>query len=98
MIQSYRQLRRLALAAGVAVAALAVPAHARDGEGYVGIDAGIVFPQATHINVSGVKNANIVQNKLGLNFDAVLGYDWGAIRTEAEIGRASWKPKSIVST
>jgi len=90
-------MRGLALAAGVAIAALAVPAQARDGEGYVGIDAGIAFPQDTKIDVSGVKDAVVVKNKKGFNFDAVLGYDWGMIRTEAEVGRASWKAKSITS-
>src|SRR6185437_6387466 len=97
MIHNFRHMRGLALAAGVAIAALAVPAQARDGEGYVGIDAGIAFPQDTKIDVSGVKDAVVVKNKKGFNFDAVLGYDWGMIRTEAEVGRASWKPKSITS-
>ncbi|MBO0749590.1 MAG: outer membrane beta-barrel protein, partial [Porphyrobacter sp.] len=98
MNHSFKQVRRLALAAGVAAVALAVPAQARDGEGYVGIDAGLVLPQHTDIDVSTVENAIVVDNKKGFDIDAVIGYDWGILRTEAELGRKQFGVKSIVAS
>jgi opacity protein-like surface antigen len=96
---SKNRLRIVALATGVAVAAVAAPAQARDGEAYVGLDAGIVIPQDTKIDVGNVNNnAFIVDNKKGWGGDVLVGYDWGFLRTEAELGRQQWKPKSITVT
>src|SRR4030095_7505797 len=39
------------LLAAVGVAAIAAPAHARDGSGYVGVEAGVVFPRDSDANV-----------------------------------------------
>ena len=41
------------LLAAVAVAAIASPAAARDGSGYVGVDAGLIWPRDTDLNVGG---------------------------------------------
>jgi len=88
MNMNFRQYRKLALAAGVAACAIAVPAQARDGYGYVGLDAGIVIPQDTKIDVSTFNNAIVVDNKKGYDVDVKVGYDWGMIRTEAELDSA----------
>ena len=96
MIKNMSHLRKAALAATVAACALAVPAQARDGAGYVGLDAGIVIPQDTKIDVGGANNnAIIVDNKKGWDVDVLAGYDWGLLRTELELGRKQWKANSL---
>ena len=96
MNMNFSHLRKAALAATVAACAIALPAQARDGEAYVGVDLGLVIPQDTKIDVNGLNNnAVIVNNKKGWEGDVVLGYDWGMIRTEAELAHKEWKPNSL---
>ena len=96
MNRNFSHFRKASLAAAVAACAIAVPAQARDGEGYVGLDAGIVIPQDTKIDVGPFNNnAIIVDNKKGYDVDVKLGYDWGMIRTEAEVARKHWKASSL---
>src|SRR5689334_12594666 len=83
------------LLAAVAAAAFATPAAARDGSGYVGLDAGFLFPRDTHLDatvdygVDGVtdyNNAAQVHYKTGYDVDLIGGYDLGMFRLEAELG------------
>jgi opacity protein-like surface antigen len=98
MKKNFSHFRKAALAATVAACAIAVPAQARDGEGYIGLDAGIVIPQDTKIDVGAVNNAIVVDNKKRFDVDVVVGYDWGMIRTEAEFAHKEWGPKSFTSS
>ena len=63
MNKNFSHFRKVALAATVAACAIAVPAQARDGEGYAGVDFGLVIPQDTKIDVSTVQNMIVVDNK-----------------------------------
>ena len=97
MKDRFSHIRKAALAATVAACAIAVPAQARDGEGYAGADFGVTFPQDTKIDVYQFDNAIVAKNKEGPNFDAFVGYDWGLIRTEAELGHQDFKPSSVTA-
>ncbi|OYX08562.1 MAG: hypothetical protein B7Z08_08750, partial [Sphingomonadales bacterium 32-68-7] len=69
----------------VAAAALSAPALARDGEAYLGADFGVVLNQDVDIAIRTVQSAVTADNDLGYELGAVLGYDWGMLRTEAEV-------------
>ena len=97
MHTNFNQVRKAALIATVAACAMAVPAQARDGEGYVGLDAGLVIPQDTRIDVSTFNNAIVVDSKKGYDVDLKAGYDWGLLRTELELDRKQWKADSFVA-
>ncbi len=76
-------MRKTALALGVAASAIAAPAMARDGEGYIGVDAGAVVYEDSQILISGGRSAT-VEYDTSWELGAVVGYDWGPIRTELE--------------
>ena len=97
MHTNFNQFRKAALIATVAACAMAVPAQARDGEGYVGLDAGLVIPQDTRIDVSTFNNTIVVDSKKGYDVDLKAGYDWGLLRTELELDRKQWKADSFVA-
>ncbi len=85
-------MRKLLFTA-VAAAAIASPAMARDGQPYVGIEAGALF--ARNMNFSyfdGFATTNnylIVDHKTGIDADIIAGYDFGPIRAEIEGGYKS---------
>jgi len=86
MTNDLSHFRKALLCAAVAACAIAVPAQARDGEAYVGVDAGVVFPHDTKIDVNGFNNnAIVVTNGTGFDFDVLGGYDFGILRTEADL-------------
>jgi opacity protein-like surface antigen len=74
------------------VAALAVPttAAARDGTGYVGVNAGIIKPDNLKLDyqlgTTQVDDGITLEHKSGLDLDFVLGYDFGIFRVEGELG------------
>lgn len=94
-------MRKFLLAAA-ATAALAAPAAARDGAGYVGIEGGIMFPRdlngdafvdytvaapgVTAGTDFGAGDAFDAELKRGWDIDAIAGYDFGAFRLEGELG------------
>ena len=88
-------MRRIALGLGAAAAALCSPAMARDGEGYVGADVGVVFPDDFDTDVGGTLDANTTENQTGWELAGILGYDWGIIRTELEGSYKEWDPEAI---
>lgn len=78
-------------------ASLATPALARDGLPYIGVDAGITKPQTfdlryTSANIS-VGDGVRLRHKIGYDIDGLVGYDFGMLRIEGELGykRASLK-------
>jgi len=82
----------LLAAAGLAVAS---PAAARDGSGYIGLEGGILFPNNTDVDVNVTadgetiadeNNAFEIDYNTGYDIDLVGGYDFGMFRLEAELG------------
>ena len=70
--------------------AIASPALARDGAVYVGVDGGLLKPSPLNLDfansVTGVTDAVRIRHKVGYDLDAVVGYDFGMFRLEAEVG------------
>ena len=83
-------MRHLTLFAAVSALALASPAMARDGSGYVGIDAGILMPDDTIFEYDG-DDVFGVEYKNGFDLDLIGGYDFGFVRAEGEL---AWKRSS----
>jgi opacity protein-like surface antigen len=84
------------LLTAVAAAAIATPALARDGSGYVGLEGGALFPNSTKVDVDvtdstgadvgSFDNAFRIKNKTGYDVDLIGGYDFGMFRLEGELG------------
>ena len=96
------------LLAAVAAAAFATPATARDNSGYVGIDAGILFPRNQDIEaaidfttppdgVTDFATADVgrARWKNGYDVDLRGGYDFGMFRLEGELGYKRAKGKDL---
>jgi opacity protein-like surface antigen len=73
------------LLAGAALAAIAVPAQARDNSWYFGIEAGALFPRDSAVRENGDTLIN-VNYKTGVDGDLIMGYDFGMFRAEFEGG------------
>lgn len=97
-------MRKLTIAAAIASTVVATAANARDGSPYVGIDFGLVKPQATPLrftdNTDSLANGLKLYHKYGFEGDFVFGYDFGMLRLEAEAAykRASLKNAQIALT
>src|SRR5688572_4415079 len=83
------------LLAAVSAAAIAVPAAARDGALYGGIEGGVALGSKTKVDLTVTDGADVVEydnafrlkyKKPGIDADAVLGYDFGPVRVEGELG------------
>ena len=63
---------------------------ARDGSLYVGVEAGPMFTSDADLDYQGLTGTNdgslSVDHKMGLDVDGVVGYDFGFIRVEGELG------------
>src|SRR6185312_4689465 len=71
---------------------LATPAFARDGEGYFGAEVGYVDPEAHKFYGPG-DGPTRVKDSDGAQVGAFVGYDWGKIRTEAEVAYSQFHAK-----
>jgi OOP family OmpA-OmpF porin len=82
-------MRKFLLAA-VAAAAIASPAAARDGSGYVGVDLGAMLTEDTKLDfdndVTFINNAVSTDYGLGFDIGLVGGYDFGMVRAEIDLG------------
>jgi opacity protein-like surface antigen len=101
-------MRKLLLAAAATVA-IAAPATARDGSGYVGIEGGALFPKSQSVNGTvdfttvgtpgpvdfGPSSVAKVKYKTGYDVDLIGGYDFGMFRLEGELGYKRAKAKSL---
>ncbi len=76
-------MRMIALSLGVAASAIAAPAAAHDGL-YFGADVGAVFANEYDSEVNGREDGVITESEKGWEGAALLGYDFGPIRTELE--------------
>ena len=78
------------LLAAAAVAAIAAPASARDGNWYVGAEAGVTTVKDSDVDRRFPAGDWVpwldVDHNLGFDGDLILGYDFGLIRLEAELG------------
>src|SRR3954454_23034666 len=94
------------LLAAAATLAVATPAAARDGSGYVGLDGGVLFPRSEHIrgfidftNTEaqdfGPNQVATVRYKAGYDVDLNAGYDFGMFRFEGELGYKHAKNKDL---
>jgi opacity protein-like surface antigen len=106
-------LRKYFLAAAAA-AAIASPAAARDGSGYFGVEAGVLFPKDNNVDFSGTYayseggtydfDASYKTNyKTGYDLDLIAGYDLGLVRLEGELaykraGHKSYDNAVLVAT
>src|SRR5205085_9808886 len=82
-------MRKLIIAAALVSTGLASPVLARDGAAYVGLHAGVVKPQRLDLEFTNgavdIANGERLSHKTGYETDAVLGYDLGRFRLEAEL-------------
>jgi opacity protein-like surface antigen len=81
-------MRKLAIAVALASTALATPAVARDHSVYVGLEGGVMWVEDSPFNVTdNLTNPQYtIDHKSGYDVDAIAGYDFGAVRVEAELG------------
>ncbi len=78
------------LLAAAAAAAITSPAMARDRAGYVGVDLGALLVEDVKIDVTNAAGTQfqdyaIGDHKYGYDVGVNAGYDFGAIRAEAEV-------------
>src|SRR6476469_1309264 len=88
---------RYYLLAAAAAVAIATPAVACDGSGYIGIEGGLTFPKDPKIRAlinyddppvtaMGRTDVGRINLKTGYDVDLIGGYDFGMFRLEAELG------------
>jgi outer membrane protein OmpA-like peptidoglycan-associated protein len=84
-----------------AAAIIALPAQAREGQVYIGINGGVSFKDKVTVDVRSpdtgddfVRTAT-ARTKMGVDGDAVIGYDFGGVRLEAEGGYKNNKYRSL---
>ena len=80
-------MRHLTVFGALTALALATPALAKDGSGYVGIDAGVLMPNDIEFEYDDEEFADL-DYKNGYDLDIIAGYDFGFIRAEGEL---AWK-------
>ncbi len=77
-------MRKLAIGLALASTALASPSMARDGQWYVGVDGGVMLVEDLDLNIGPAPIQGTAQTDTGYDFGAVVGYDFGGFRLEAE--------------
>ena len=77
-------MRKLVIGMALASTAIASPALARDGAWYVELDGGPMLVEDIDFDLPGATNAVTVDTHYGYDFGGVVGYDFGAVRIEAE--------------
>ncbi|MEP9359333.1 OmpA family protein [Sphingomonas sp. KR3-1] len=88
-------MRKLAVTLALATTALSTPALARDDAWYVGVEGGAMLVEDIKFDVGTATQAvNVDHNKGGWDADAVVGYDFGPFRAEAEVG---YRQSSVTS-
>jgi len=79
-------MRKLAVVMALASTALAGPAFAKDKAWYVGAEGGAMLVEDSNYDLNAVPNAVKVNQKTGFDVDGVVGYDFGMLRVEGEVG------------
>ncbi|HEX8388427.1 MAG TPA: outer membrane beta-barrel protein, partial [Sphingomonas sp.] len=91
-------MRKLAVVLALASTALATPALARDNSWYVGVEAGAMLVEDLDFDVGAANNALTVDSEYGYDADAVIGYDFGGFRLEAEVAYKRARVDEITSS
>jgi outer membrane protein OmpA-like peptidoglycan-associated protein/opacity protein-like surface antigen len=99
-------MKKIAFFLASAAAVAAVPAQAREGQVYIGIDGGVSLEDQVTVNIDNnradglLDNAAFADTELGIDADVVIGYDFGAFRLEAEGGykTAGYQSLTVVSS
>ncbi|MCZ8136515.1 MAG: OmpA family protein [Porphyrobacter sp.] len=76
------------LLAGAAMG-IAMPAQARDGQFYIGVNGGVSLEDQVDVDLANTDpqtNGAFADTNSGIDADVVVGYDFGALRLEAEGG------------
>lgn len=79
-------MRKLAIIMAFASTALATTAHARDGAWYVGIEGGGMIVEKSDFDLGATRDAFRTKSEIGYDVDGILGYDFGGLRAEFEVG------------
>ncbi|NNF93562.1 MAG: flagellar motor protein MotB, partial [Altererythrobacter sp.] len=74
-------MRKLAMGLALASTALASPALAKEGQWYIGVDAGAMIVDSASVDGTDIS----VDHDEGYDFGAVVGHDFGAFRLETEV-------------
>ncbi|MGX7951407.1 OmpA family protein [Tsuneonella sp. HG249] len=77
-------MRKLVIGMAMASTAIASPTLARDGAWYVELDGGPMIVEDIEFDVGATADAVTSDNHTGFDFGGIVGYDFGAIRLEAE--------------
>ena len=94
-------MRKLAIAMALASTALATPAVARDKSAYVGIDGGVMLLNDIDYDYNDGVNPVLLgaistHHNAGYDVDVRIGYDFGLVRLEGEVGYKRAKIKNGV--
>jgi len=93
-------MHRMILGAAAACTALTSPALARDGQAYIGIDGGAVFPMGWEFEQDGAADDTreiFVEGDNGWEGAALYGYDFGLARVEVEGGYKTYGVEGLVA-
>lgn len=85
-------MKKTAILLASAAAIAAVPAQAREGQAYIGVNGGVILEDQVDVDLANTDpqtNAAFADTELGIDADLVVGYDFGAFRLEAEGGYKS---------
>jgi OmpA-OmpF porin, OOP family len=77
-------MRKLAIGLALVSTALASPSMARDGSWYVGVDGGAMLVEDLDLDIGAAPLEATANTDTGYDFGAVVGYDFGGFRLEAE--------------
>ena len=90
-------MRKTVLALAAMSSLLAVPGHARDGAVYVGAEGGVLLGEGPDIDVGGLNDVMHLRTNTGWDAGAVIGYDLGNVRIEAEGAYKSMRQQRLDS-
>lgn len=96
-------MKKIAYLLASAAAIASVPAHAREGQAYIGIDGGVLLQDQVNIDLAVTDpqtNGAFADTETGIDADIVVGHDFGAFRLEAEgaYKRASYSGITLLDT
>jgi OmpA-OmpF porin, OOP family len=90
-------MRKLAIGLALASTALASPSMARDGAWYVGVDGGAMLVEDLDLEIGAAPIDGTANTDTGYDFGAVVGYDFGGFRLEAETSYRATDLRSFAS-
>jgi OmpA-OmpF porin, OOP family len=91
-------MRKLAIGLALASTALASPSMARDGQWYVGVDGGAMLVEDLNLDIGPAPIGGTANTDTGYDFGAVVGYDFGGFRLEAETSYRETDLRSFASS